>query len=601
MKKLVVYTTFILLFCFCVRAELTVIRAIPPDGSTGVDINSRVVLVFDKNISEGRDIACSLNGTVVVPAISSKMATFILPCMDYSVSYQFHAPAGAFIEKDNPSNLSPEIRLTFTAKSRPQPEARLFDAIVSADSTGDYISVQAAINAAPEKRSKPWLIFVRNGVYNEVIRVPESKPYIHLIGENADSTIIRYKICCTFLVDGGYTGPLEEAEAFGAYAAQFSAGYVRGSLGIDAMAHIDAKNFYSENISYINLWGYEERNYPQALAVWCTKDRTAFYNCKALSYQDTWRTPSSGGYRQYLKNCLIEGNVDFIYDNGDVFFDSCQINIIKNDKATEEAGWIVAPSHSGTKWGYVFKDCSLSAEKKGDSIYLGRAWIAQPKAVFINLQLDDKVVLRPKGWDSHFGQAIPIIFADWGTRNADGSPVDLSQRNNWYWYLNGNDTVQGYSRQYLSDEQAATYTFHNVIPGSDAWRPDLMAERLPAPHLKIESGLLSWNSVPFAICYEIRYKGKFVCFTTENNYRPASAATDYQVRAVNEWGGRGLLSDYATGLKSTSPATAKIVRTEYFDLMGRRIPENNISTGKQLILRKMSYSDGNVVVVKEIR
>jgi hypothetical protein len=82
-----------------------------------------VVLVFDKNISEGRDIACSLNGTVVVPAISSKMATFILPCMDYSVSYQFHAPAGAFIEKDNPSNLSPEIRLTFTAKSRPQPVA----------------------------------------------------------------------------------------------------------------------------------------------------------------------------------------------------------------------------------------------------------------------------------------------------------------------------------------------------------------------------------------------------------------------------------------------------------------------------------------------
>lgn len=600
MKRLIIYTTFILLFCFCVQAELTVSRAIPPDGSTGVDINSRVMLIFDQNIAEGQGV-CSLNGKAIAPLVSSKMATFTLPCMDYSVSYQFYAPAGAFTEKDNPANLSPEIRLTFTTKDRPQPEARLFDAIVSPDSTGDYISVQTAIDAAPEKRSKPWLIFVRNGVYNEVIRVPESKPYIHLIGESTDSTIIQKKICCNFLVNGGYTGPLEEAEAFGAYAAQFSAGYVKGSFGIDAMAYIDAKNFYSENISYINLWGYEERNYPQALAVWCTKDRTAFYNCKALSYQDTWRTPSSGGYRQYLKNCLIEGNVDFIYDNGDVFFDSCRINIVKNDKFTEEAGWIVAPSHSGTKWGYVFKDCSLSAEKKGDSIYLGRAWIAQPKTVFINLQLDDKIVLRPKGWDSHFGQAIPLIFADWGTRNPDGSPVDLSQRNNWYWYLNGNDTVQGYSQQYLSDEQAGAYTFHNVIPGSDGWRPDLMAERLPAPHLRSESDLLIWNSVPFAICYEIRCKGKFVCFTTENSWQPVNPATDYQVCAVNEWGGRGLLSDYATGLKSIFPGAAKIVRTEYFDLMGRRIPENNISTGKQLILRKMSYSDGNVVVVKEIR
>ncbi|MFA6589809.1 MAG: hypothetical protein WCS66_05650, partial [Bacteroidales bacterium] len=116
-----------------------------------------------------------------------------------------------------------------------------------------------------------------------------------------------------------------------------------------------------------------------------------------------------------------------------------------------------------------------------------------------------------------------------------------------------------------------------------------------------ESDLMVWSSVPFAICYEIRCKGQFVCFTTENSYRPANSATDYQVCAVNEWGGRGLMSDYATGLKSISPGTAKIVRTELFDLMGRRVPENDISTGKQLILRKTSFSDGNVVVVKEIR
>jgi hypothetical protein len=116
----------------------------------------------------------------------------------------------------------------------------------------------------------------------------------------------------------------------------------------------------------------------------------------------------------------------------------------------------------------VFKNCSLSAENPGDSIYLGRAWIAQPKTVFINLQLDDKIVLRNKGWDSHFGQAIPLIFADWGTRNADGSLVDLSQRNNWYWYLNGNDTIQGYSQQYLAESKPVPTPSITLFPAPTA-------------------------------------------------------------------------------------------------------------------------------------
>lgn len=599
-KRYILVWGLISLFCSGIQAELTLSRAVPPDGSKDVDINSRVVLMFNQNIAEGTS-PCTLNGEVVKPSISAKMATFVLPGLDYGSDYSFYAPQAAFVEKDQPSNVTSEIRLNFRSKDRAQPEPKVFDAIVAKDNSGQYSSVQAAIQAAPEKSSKPWLIFVRKGIYNEVVRIPESKPYIHLIGEDQDSTIIQYKICCNFLADGGYTGPPEEAEAFGAYASKFSAGYAPGSMGIDAMMYVDAKNFYSENISYINLWGYEERDYPQALAVWCTKDRTAFYKCKALSYQDTWRTPASGGYRQYLKDCLIEGNVDFIYDNGDVFFDSCQINIIKNDKPTQEAGWIVAPSHSGTKWGYVFRDCRLTAEKTGDSIYLGRAWIAQPKTVFVNLQLDDKVILRPQGWDSHFGQAIPIIFADWGTRNADGSLVDLSQRNNWYWYLNGTDTIQGYSQHYLSETEAANYSYKRIIPDSDGWRPDLMAERLPAPELYIEENRICWESIPFAICYEIRCQGQFIEFTTACSYQCEAAPDQYQVRAVNEWGGRGCLSDYATSLQPVSSHPARVIRTEYFDLLGRPLPETSVSTGSRIVLRKTSWSDGNSIVLKELR
>ena len=84
---------------------------------------------------------------------------------------------------------------------RPRPHAKTFNAVVAADGTGNYTTVQAAIDAAPADRTTPYLIFVKNGVYNELVRIPENKPFIHLIGQDRDRTILQYKINC-----GGESG-----------------------------------------------------------------------------------------------------------------------------------------------------------------------------------------------------------------------------------------------------------------------------------------------------------------------------------------------------------------------------------------------------------
>ncbi|MBR5963533.1 MAG: Ig-like domain-containing protein [Bacteroidaceae bacterium] len=575
-------------------ANLTVRQCLPLDGSKDVDINAAVKIIFTENIALGEG-QCLFNGAPVASSVTAVIASLEIPALDYGTTYTVYVPEGVFVSKNDKSKTNEVITFSFTTKARPMPEPRLFDAVVSLDGTGDYNSVQAAVNAAPSNRTKPWLIFVRNGVYNELIRIPEDKPYLHLIGEDRDSTIIQYKICCDFSPAGGYTGHDTErfatAEEWGQYALSFNAGHARNSKGIDVMAHIDAKNFYSESITYNNLWGVDERNYPQALAVQCTKDRTAFYNCRARSYQDTWRTPSAASDRQYVKNCFIEGNVDFIYCNGDVFFDSCHINIVKNHLPTEEAGWIVAPSHDGVKWGYVFNDCYLSAEEANDSIYLGRAWIAQPKTVFLNLQLDDKIYLRPEGWDSHFGNAIPVVFADWHTRNADGTFNDNSKRNNYYWYEGGQGIIEGYARQYISDEEASRYTFDNIIPGTDSWRPDIMTQRLPAPVLKVDGALITWEAVPYAICYEVRRNNRFVGFTLETSYEFSGAASEWQVLAVNEFGARGYLSAGA-GTQVASPKAEKpvVVGRDYFDLSGRRVNAGY----KGVYIEHRILSDGSV-------
>ncbi len=66
-----------------------------------------------------------------------------------------------------------------------------FDAVVAQDGSGDYNSVQQAINAAPDSLNTPYLIFIKNGDYEEQVVIPASKPYIHLIGQNKEQTIIH--------------------------------------------------------------------------------------------------------------------------------------------------------------------------------------------------------------------------------------------------------------------------------------------------------------------------------------------------------------------------------------------------------------------------
>lgn len=592
MKKILFIAMAVLAVLPLKAAQLSLTRAIPSDGTADVALNTRVILMFSENIATGQAV-CRLNGQKVTASITSKMATFELPGLDYSTTYEFVAPKGAFVSTSDATKTSPEVKLSFSTQARPQPQTRVFDAIVAKDGSGNYTTIQAAVNAMPEKRTKPWLVFVKNGYYNEVVRVPETKPYLHLIGEDSAQTVVAYKLNAGWS-EGGWFGTDPD---FPTYAARFSAGYAPGSQGEPQVIYNQANNFYMENITVRNLWGYEERDFPQALALRTLGDHVALNNCRLQSYQDTWETASNGNNRHYAKNCLIEGHVDFIYDNGDVLFDSCTISIVKNRKWHEEAGWIVAPSSgANSKWGYVFLDCKLVGERKGDSIYLGRPWHGTPKATFIRLQLDDKIVVREEGWEDTWG-LVPTQFADWGTRNADGTLADLSKRLEDYWMLNGSDTLWYKVKCRLTDEEAADYTFANIIPGSDAWRPDIMMQPLEAPKVSIEGDRITWNAVDFAICYEIVRQGQFVRFTTDTSYEYSGNAGDYQVRAVNEYGSFGRLSGYATGLRGLSDSSREIVSSEWFDLLGHRLDGDDLS-GYGVTLRRDTWSDGKVSVSK---
>lgn len=518
--------------------------SVPADGASNVALNSKIVLTFSGSVSAGEG-RCLLRTSdrseseVLTPKIVGNYAMMETSILDYATEYVFEAEAGAF------AGIPEKISFRFTTLS---PELRLFDAVVAADGSGDYQKVQEAINAAPNQRTKPWLIFIKNGVYEELVRIPSNKTYIHLVGEDVEKTIIQYKIHCG--------------------SDQYAASNIEGSGGDGSVLVCKGDHFYAENISFVNTWGHEEHSGPQALVFKTYCDYTCVNNCRLYSFQDTWQTTSNDAGRTYAKNTLIEGAVDFIYCSGDAYFDSCLIQLERVSSV------ITAPSHgSGVKWGYIFMNCTIDASDyvkrtvgKATKMTFGRPWHNSPKVSFCNTRLTKYVELDPKGWIDHMG-GLPAIFADYNTMDHQGNPVDRSQRIDRY-YKNNEDGSKTYAtaQNTLTAEEVAQYTVANVMSG---WRPDKMVRALDKPVLKVASGnMLQWDKIERACRYLILKDGRVVDFTLSNRYDASSApSATWQVRASGEYGTLSPLSNALVPAALASNRQPTLQWTRYEDTL----------------------------------
>ena len=554
----------------------TLVSSTPADGATDASANGSVILNFDAKVKAGTGVA-TLDGEEITPIISGKSAVFKYSGLKYNTQYTFTMPKGVLTSRSG--NDVDEVVITFTTMERTQPEKRVYDAIVAQDGTGDYTTVQAAIDAAPEGRGKPWLIFIKNGQYKEHVDVPATKPYLHFIGQSRDGVVIKDD--------------------------RLSGGDNAVHVSIGATVVVNADNTFFESLTMENIYGHEKQNGPQALALNTGGDRIALNNVALLSYQDTWITTSTQKNRHYIKNSLIEGAVDFIYNGGDVYLDGDTLEINR-----PSGGYIVAPNHTAdTKWGYVFKNNVLRAHPGVNvtDIWLGRPWHNQPKTVFINLQTF--INIPAKGWYETMG-GLPSLWADYNTVDANGNPVDLSQREDTYYYtqyykmVDGEkviatsrpeasdmpnwteEKVYGTAKNYLTDEEAAQYTIKNVMGGDDNWQPDLLCEATEAPAPVFNDNTISWDEVPYAICYVVTRGDEVVAITTETSVdvnavvcakgSTALGANDseepYKVQSVNEQGGLskfGIATD-ATALNAVSAAKSAKCNV-YYNIAGQRV------------------------------
>lgn len=291
--------------------------------------------------------------------------------------------------------------------------------VVARDGSGNFTSIERAVESCKSFPYQRIVIYIKNGIYREKVRIPEWNTRISLIGQNKDSTILTY---------GDYFGKIGKGP---------------NSTFYTATLLVEGNDFHAENLTIENSAG----PVGQAIALAVGADRCEFTNCRLLGNQDTLYCTGEGA-RQYFRNCLITGTTDFIFGEATALFDSCEL-IIKSDSYFTAAS---TPEHM--RYGFVFRRCSLSAPPGVQKALLGRPWRKYAKTVYLRCRMSD--CIAPSGWGDWNDPANhkTVLYAEY---LCTGPGADRASRAPW-------------SRE-LTTSELKNYTREKIFAGIPAWNP----------------------------------------------------------------------------------------------------------------------------------
>lgn len=302
-----------------------------------------------------------------------------------------------------------------------------YNFVVAQDGSGDFTTVQAAINAVPDyRKAGPTRIYIKKGIYKEKIVIAESKQGVQLIGE--DGAVLTYD---------DYA---QKPNIFGEE---------KGTSGSGSI-YIFGPDFMAENITFENSSG----PVGQAVACHVAGDRAVFRRCRFLGFQDTLYTFGENT-REYYEDCYIEGTVDFIFGKATAVFNRCEL------RSKRTGGFLTAPATPmGCDYGYVFYGCKLTADEgvEPGSVWLSRPWRPYGKAVFIRCEMGQHI--RPEGWNN-WGKTDNERTAYYAEYQCYGKGANTSRRVAWSHQL----------------KDANAYVMTNILKGADGWNPLLSTEK----------------------------------------------------------------------------------------------------------------------------
>ncbi|XP_028104942.1 putative pectinesterase/pectinesterase inhibitor 24 [Camellia sinensis] len=297
------------------------------------------------------------------------------------------------------------------------------NAVVAMDGSGKYKTINAALKAVPDKSKKRFVIYVKKGVYNEIVRIDKSMWNVMMVGDGMDATVVSGSLN---FVDGTPTFETATFAVFG-------------------------KGFIARDMGFRNTAGAIKH---QAVALMSSSDQSVFYRCRIDAFQDTLYAHSN---RQFYRECSIYGTVDFIFGNSAVIIQNCKIlprEPMLGQQNTITAQGKIDPNQNT---GISIQNCTISPWGNLSSVqtFLGRPWKNYSTTVYMQSMMGS--LIDPKGWLPWIGDSAPntIFYAEF--QNI-GSSSSTKNRVAW----------KGLRK--ITNKQANTFTVMSFING-DKWLP----------------------------------------------------------------------------------------------------------------------------------
>jgi sugar lactone lactonase YvrE len=337
--------------------------------------------------------------------------------------------------------------------------------LVAADGTGNYTSLQTAINALPNTGGS---IYIKPATYTGFVTVVKPNVSLYGLGGNPNNVVITNE-------GGAFSAPFLPGQGVGNNGSsgdQGSAtmvvarGTVNGFTGTPS-------NFYADNLTVSNIYntdtagtttnavvggvctaGQPAQTFSalynsgtecnsQALAIWITGDQAVLNNIYAASLQDTIYAGSisaSNAYaaRQYWFRGKVTGDVDYIFGDAAAVFDHTSIyttyhgntatgtETIEAQNQADETG--AAPSYLS---GYIMNSDVFTSQSSGmTSLYFGRPYGHYSTWIMLNSYIDQ---VSPAGYiefsgdtnlpTSTYAEYNDMTYTDPATGSSDSNGV----------------------------------------------------------------------------------------------------------------------------------------------------------------------------------
>jgi pectinesterase len=305
----------------------------------------------------------------------------------------FHDAVGAFGAADASAGWR------FTTKPT-APAAGGAQLTIAADGSGDFCTVQGALDFLPDGNRTPTTLLLRRGTYREIVAVT-NKHAITLRGEDRQESVITYANNARLNPQGSP--------------------YRRGML-----LAFRCEDFVVTNLTLRNTTPAGGSQAEAIILAGSTMARAIVKDVDLYSLQDTLQINGQA----YVENCYIEGDVDFMWGTGPVFFEHCTARSVRSKT------YYTQIRNRATNHGYVYHRCTFDGAPGVVDNFLSR--IAPARFPNSEVVLLDCVLTRAVGATAWLfeaaapGAPIPpgpeVHFWEFNSHDADGQPVDTGSR-----------------------------------------------------------------------------------------------------------------------------------------------------------------------------